>query len=48
MKYQSELVEEIVDSRGHEKSSLHYQSECIEAWIQEAKGAYWCGCVGWK
>lgn len=40
MKYQSELVKEIVDSRGHEKSSLHYQSECIEAWIQETKGAY--------
>ena len=40
MKYQSELIKEIEDSRGHEKSSLHYQSECIETWIEEAKGAY--------
>lgn len=34
MKYESELIKEIVDSRGHEKSSLHYQSECVEAWIE--------------
>ena len=40
MKYESELIKEIVDSRGHEKSSLHYESECIETWIEEAKGAY--------
>ena len=40
MKYESELIKEIVDSRGHEKSSLHYESECIESWIEEAKGAY--------
>lgn len=40
MKYESELIKEIVDSRGHEKSSLHYQSECVEAWIDESKGAY--------
>ena len=40
MKYKSELVKEIVESRGHEKSSIHYQSECIETWIEEAKGAY--------
>ena len=38
--YESQLIEEIVEARGHEKSSLHYQSECIETWIAEAKGAY--------
>ena len=40
MKYESELIKEIVGSRGHEKSSLHYESECIESWIEEDKGAY--------
>ena len=40
MKYESELIKEIADSRGHDKSSLHYESECIESWIEEAKGAY--------
>ena len=40
MKYQSELIKEIVDSRGHKKSSLHYESECVETWIEENKGAY--------
>lgn len=40
MKYQSELIKEIVDSRGHKESSLHYESECTETWIKEAKGAY--------
>ena len=40
MKYESELIKEIADSRGHEKSSLHYESECIESWIEETKGAY--------
>ena len=40
MKYQSELIKEMVDSRGHEKSSTHYQSECVETWIEEAKGGY--------
>lgn len=40
MKYQSEIVKEIIDSRGHEKSSLHYQSECIETWIKESEGSY--------
>ena len=40
MKYQSEIIHEIVEQRGHKKSSLHYQSECIETWIEEAKGAY--------
>ena len=38
--YESELIEEIVDTRGHKKSSLHYESECVESWIEEAKGAY--------
>ena len=40
MKYESELIKEIVDSRGHGKSSIHYESECAETWIEEAKGAY--------
>ena len=40
MKYQSELIKEIVDSRGHKKSSIHYQSECVETRIEEVKGAY--------
>ena len=40
MKYESELIKEIVDSRGHDKSSLHYESECIESWVEENKGAY--------
>ena len=40
MKYQSELINEILGQRGHEKSTLHYESECIEQWIDENKGAY--------
>ena len=40
MKYQAEIIPEILEQRGHKKSSLHYQSECIEKWIAEAKGAY--------
>ena len=40
MKYQSELIKEIVEARGHKQSSLHYESECIESWLAEAKGAY--------
>ena len=38
--YESELIKEIVEARGHKKSSLHYESECVESWIEEAKGAY--------
>ena len=40
MKYQSEIIHEILEQRGHGKSSLHYQSECIETWIEEVKGSY--------
>ena len=40
MKYNSELIHEILEQRGHEKSSLHYQSECVETWIEENQGAY--------
>ena len=40
MKYQSEIIKEIIDTRGHKKSSLHYESECIESWIDENKGSY--------
>ena len=29
-----------MDSRGHEKSSIHYQSECVEEWVKEVEGAY--------
>lgn len=36
MKYESEIIKEIVDTRGHKLSSLHYQSECVEKWIEEA------------
>ena len=39
-KYQSEIINEILEQRGHELSTLHYQSECIEKWIEESKGAY--------
>ena len=40
MKYKSELIKEIVETRGHELSSPHYESECVESWIEETKGAY--------
>ena len=40
MKYQSEIIHEILEQRGHGKSSLHYQSECIETWLEEVKGSY--------
>ena len=40
MKYKSELIKDIVDTGGHKKSSLHYESECIGTWIEETKGAY--------
>ena len=40
MKYKSEIINDILEQRGHEKSSLHYESECIETWINEAKGSY--------
>ena len=40
MKYKSELIHDILEQRGHEFPNLHYQSECVEAWIEEAKGAY--------
>ena len=40
MKYESEIIKEIIDVRGHEKPPLHYESECIESWIEEAKGGY--------
>ena len=40
MKDQSGILNGILEKRGHEKSSLHYQSECIESWINEAKGSY--------
>ena len=40
MRYESEIIKEIIDKRGHEKPPLHYESECIESWIEEAKGGY--------
>ena len=39
-KYQSEIINEILEKRGHELSSLHYESECIDSWIEEVKGGY--------
>ena len=38
--YKSELINKILEERGHEMSALHYESECIETWINEEKGAY--------
>ena len=38
--YKSELINKILEERGHEMSALHYESECIETWINEVKGAY--------
>ena len=40
MKYESELIREILEQRGHEVPTLHYQSECVKSWIDEAKVAY--------
>lgn len=40
MKYEADIIKAIVDSRGHEKSSIHYQSECVEQWVKEVEGAY--------
>ena len=40
MKYESELLNQIISDRGHQKSSIHYESECKEAFIDETKGAY--------
>ena len=35
MKYQSEILKEIIDKEGHITSLLHYESECIELAINE-------------
>ena len=40
MKYESELINEILEKKGHEVPNLHYQSECVETWIEEYRGAY--------
>lgn len=40
MKYQSEILKEIIDSEGHITSLLHYESECVESWIEEARPSY--------
>ena len=40
MKFESEIIKEILDSRGHEKTSIHYQSECVKEWVKEVEGAY--------
>ena len=40
MKYEAEIIKDIVDSRGHTKTSIHYQSECVEEWVKEVEGAY--------
>lgn len=40
MKYQSEILKEIIDKEGHITSLLHYESECIEKWTNEMSGIY--------
>lgn len=40
MKYESEIIAEILEKRGHETSSLHYESECIEMWIENVIGKF--------
>lgn len=35
MKYQSDILNEIIDKEGHITSLLHYESECIEHAINE-------------
>ena len=40
MKYESELISEILEMEGHKSSSLHYESECVEEWIESVRGAY--------
>ena len=35
MKYEAELLAELIANRGHDKSSIHYESECKEAFIEE-------------
>ena len=35
MKYQSDILNEIIDKEGHITSLLHYESECIELAINE-------------
>ena len=40
MKYKSEIINEIIETSGHVTSTLHYQSECVETWIEEIRGAY--------
>ena len=40
LKYESEIIKEIVDVRGHESSLTHYESECIESRIDEVKDGY--------
>lgn len=35
MKYQSEVLKEIIDKEGHTTSLLHYESECIEHAVNE-------------
>nr|DAT73383.1 MAG TPA: hypothetical protein [Caudoviricetes sp.] len=40
MKFEAEIIKEIVDSRGHTKTSIHYQSECVDEWVKEVEGAY--------
>lgn len=40
MKYESELINEILEQRGHEVPNLHYQSECIEEWINKYRWIY--------
>lgn len=40
MKYQSEILNEIIEGEGHISPNLHYQSECKESFINSIKGSY--------
>ena len=40
LKYETELIKEIVVLKGHHTPLIHDESECIEKWIDEVKGAY--------
>ena len=39
-RYKSEIIAEILDKQGHSAPDIHYESECIDKWINDAKGSY--------
>ena len=40
IKYKSEIINEIIENEGHYVPSLHYESECVNYWIESIRGAY--------